>query len=190
MSATLAARAHSSSRLSAPARRASPARRRSPWLARILRLVARRPGRALVVLLFAGVAGAILVNALLFQKVRHPAPIVAAPAPAQPVRQVERREGAPPAMPAAPVAVPANAPVPPSRPGDLSQARETLPRPPVAVTNVPRNAVVPPAAAPVARTAIARDPIADLINGGDIRPPAEIRGAAARPASARRTAEN
>jgi hypothetical protein len=87
--------------------------------------------------------------------------------------------------------------MPPARPGDLQQAaREAPPRPPGAVAPAqPRQAQPAPAAqsrhAPAAQPAAARDPIADLINGSDIRPPAEIRGAsAARAPQARRTVEN
>lgn len=194
MTATIAARAQSSSRLSAPARRPAPARRKAAWLARIARLIGRRPGRVIVLLACTAVAGAILVNALMFQKARHPAPMGSASAPAQPVRQaerpVERKAETPPAV--APF-TPVSAPAPPSRPSDLSQtARETQGRPPAGVTSAPRTpaAAAAVAPAPAARTAAARDPIADLINGGDIRPPAEIRGAAAKPAPVRRTVEN
>jgi hypothetical protein len=72
---TIAARAHSGSTLSAPVRRAAPIRRKTSWLSGLARTVRRRPGRALLVLSFAGVAGAILLNAVLFQKARHPAPM-------------------------------------------------------------------------------------------------------------------
>ncbi|RDJ24362.1 hypothetical protein DWF00_18815, partial [Bosea caraganae] len=44
----------------------------------------RRPGRSLVLFLFASVAALITMNALVFQKVRHPAPIAAVPAPVTP----------------------------------------------------------------------------------------------------------
>lgn len=190
---TIAARAHSGSTLSAPARRAAPIRRKASWFSRLARSVQRRPARALLVMTFAGVAGAILLNAILFQKTRHPAPMASAPASSQTPRTVERRAETPTATPVAPVATPASAPVPPSRPNDLSQApREAQIRPPAAVTSVPRSAAAPatqaPAPAPVVRAAAPRDPIADLINGGDIRPPADIRGA--RSASARRPGEN
>jgi hypothetical protein len=193
MSATIAARAHTGASLSAPVRRASPARRKSSWLARIGRSAARRPGRSLVLLVFATVTVAILANALFFQKARHPAPLAAAPTQATPFRPAERRSEPPAAVvPPSPVpATPATpATLPPARPNDLSQnARETSPRPPAAVTSIPRSAAAP---APAARPAAApRDPIADLINGPDIRPPGEIRGvAAARSPSPRRTAEN
>lgn len=200
---TIAARAHSSASLSAPVRRAAPQpRRKATWLGRVGRMAAHRPGRALVLLVFAVVTVAIMANALVLQKARHPAPIVSAPSQTTPARQAARAE-----QPAAntgvgataPATVGSAAPLPPSRPVDLSQqpreastreasARETVSRPPAGVTNVPRSAPAP-AAAP--RAAAARDPIADLINGADIRPPAEIRGVAqARSATARRSAEN
>lgn len=194
MSATIAARTHSNATLSAPARRGQPARRKAPWLTRLARMAARRPGRSLVLLLFAGVAVAILVNALMFQKVRHPAPMVSAPTSTPTARSAERRAEPPAATAAlapAPLAA-TSAPMPPARPNDLPQsAREAAPRPPAAVTTIPRTAAVPAPAAPVARSAPPRDPIADLINGGDLRPPGEIRGvAAAKPATPRRTVEN
>jgi hypothetical protein len=182
---TIAARAHSSASLSAPVRRAAPQqRRKTTWLGRIGRMAAHRPGRALLLLVFAGVSAAILANALLLQKARHPAPMVSAPAQAPAARQAARSEPSPAnanvALPA--VTNAASAPLPPSRPNDLSQqaressSREAVVRPPAGITNVPRSAAAPaPAAAPRAAAA-PRDPIADLINGADIRPPAEIRG--------------
>lgn len=204
---TIAARAHSGASLSAPVRRAAPKpRRKTGWFAGIARKAAHRPGRALVLLVFAGISAVILANALFFQRARHPAPIVAAPAqPVQPapVRAVERRvEQAPvtaePIAPAIGTQAPANgtqapafgAPLPPVRPSDLpQQARESAVRPPAAVTNVPRTAAAPAPAEP-RRAAPARDPIADLING-DMRPPADIRGVAqARSGAPRRSAEN
>jgi hypothetical protein len=165
-------------------------------------MAAHRPGRALVLLVFAGVSAAILANALMLQKARHPAPMISAPSQTPSARQAARSEQ--PAMNAN--AAPSggvnagSAPLPPSRPNDLSQqaretqsretpSREAVVRPPAGVTNVPRSAPAP-AAAP--RSAAApRDPIADLINGADIRPPAEIRGVAqAKSAAPRRSAEN
>lgn len=192
MSATIAARAHSGSTLSAPARRRAPQRRNMPWLARVARLIGRKPGRALLMLIFTGVAMTILLNALLFQTARHPAPMASAPAPSQTPPVVERRAETPAAAPALPVATPASAPVPPSRPSDLSQAaRETHNRPPAAISNVARTVAVPATApsAPARAVAAPRDPIGDMINGGDFRPPAEIRGGS-RAASVRRSAEN
>lgn len=193
MSATIAARAHSSASLSAPVRRRAPARRKTTsWMARVLRSAAQRPGRALILLVFAGVAIAILANALLLQKARHPAPLAAAPTQTTSPRQAERRVEPPAAVTAPAPAGPAlPAPLPPARPNDLSQnARDAAPRPPAAVTSVARSAPAPaPAPAPAARAPAPRDPIADLINGSDIRPPGEIRGVAAA-RSPRRTAEN
>lgn len=203
MSATMAARARSSASLSAPVRRAQPARRKSPsWFVQILRTAVRRPGRALIFLAFGVVSLAIVANALMFQKARHPHPMLSHPISAE-----DGRAAAPAARRAEPAPAPAVAPptdipsllgpaLPPARPNDLSQAqpaaREAAPRPPAPVTNVARTPA--PAAPPVQRAAAApapRDPIADLINGADIRPPAEIRGAAARSAAApRRTASN
>jgi cytoskeletal protein RodZ len=187
---TIAARAHSGSTLSAPVRRAAPARRKTSWLSRLARMVQRRPGRALLILSFAGVAGAILLNAVLFQKTRHPAPMASAPVSSQTPRTAERHAAETPA--ATPAAAPASTPVPPARPSDLVPApREAQIRPPAPVTNVPRNAAAPavPTQPPVARAPAPRDPIADLINGADIRPPAEIRGGS-KSASVRRSVEN
>lgn len=189
MSATIAARARSSASLSAPVRRAAPRRHKTPLLAQILRSAARRPGRALVLIVFGAVAFAILANALLLQKARHPAPMAAAPAPmrAAPARPLDNRVEPPAAVAPAPTPV-TPATLPPARPSDLSQAaRESAsPRPPAAVTSIQRSAPAPVAAA---RPAPVRDPIADLINGADIRPPGEIRGVAAA-RSTRRSAEN
>ncbi|PTM38915.1 hypothetical protein [Bosea sp. 124] len=189
---TIAARAHSGSSLSAPLRRpASQPRHKTTWFGRVVRLAARRPGRAFVLLVFAAVSAAILANALILQKARHPAPMVSAPSQTPPARQAERRAEQPAASASATM-TPTPAPLPPSRPNDLSQqARDPVVRPPAAVTSIPRTAAAP-APAPVARSAAApRDPIADLINGADIRPPAEVRGVAqARSATPRRSAEN
>lgn len=177
MSVTMAARAHSGASLSAPVRRAQPARRKTSWLGRVARIAGQRPGRALVLLAFGIVSVAIVANALMFQKARHPAPILSAPAPVSQPRAAAERRAEP--APAAAVEAPAAQPIrPPARPTDLSQtqaAREAQPRPPAAVPAAPRAAAAP-AAAPRAAAAPARDPIADLING-DLRPPADIRSA-------------
>lgn len=197
---TIAARAHSSASLSAPVRRAAPQpRRKTTWLGRVGRMAAHRPGRAFVLLAFAGVSVAILANALIMQKARHPAPMISAPSQTPPARQAARSEQPAANANAAPAASmnAASAPLPPSRPNDLQQqardassSREAVVRPPAGVTNVPRSAAAP-ASAPAARAAAPRDPIADLINGADIRPPAEIRGVAqAKSAAPRRSAEN
>ncbi len=94
---TIAARAHSGVSLSAPAVRrpakpAAAARRKPGWLGRIGRLALRKPGRALAMLLFAALSGAILANALFFQKARHPAPMISAPSAPAPARQAVRTE--------------------------------------------------------------------------------------------------
>lgn len=194
MSATLAARARPDATLSMPSRRAA-GRRQTSALARLVRWFSRRPGRAFIVLLFTAAAAAIVLNALVFQKTRHPAPMLSAPATAPAARPAERRAETPAAQP--PQASPAQqAVLPPARPGDLApgSAREAAPRPPAAVaaTQASRHQAQPaPAAAtrPTPQQAAARDPIADLINGSDLRPPAEIRGTPA--AKARRAvAEN
>lgn len=192
MSATMAARARTGASLSAPVRRAQPARRKSPsWFAQTIRAAIRRPGRSMLFLMFGLLSLAIVANALMFQKVRHPRPMLAAPVEeARPAASARR--GEPPAAPV--MTPPADIPallgpaLPPSRPSDLSQAqptaRETAPRPPAAVAAAPRTA------AP-ARNAVVHDPIADLINGTGIRPPAEIRGANARSGGTpRHTASN
>ncbi len=198
---TIAARAHSHATLAAPVRRpAQPRRAPASLLQRIGRIVGRRPGRTLLLLLFSAVAVAILVNAMLFQKARHPAPIISAPSSTVSQRQTGHRQESPAATPsvAQPAATatvsPTSAPLPPSRPNDLQGAREaSAPRPPAPVTSIPRTTPVAAAPAPApapTRSAAARDPIADLINGQDFRPPAEIRGGAARPAAPRRAVEN
>lgn len=172
MSVTMAARAHSGASLSAPVRRAQPVRRKTSWLGRVARVAGQRPGRALVLLAFGIVSLAIVANALMFQKARHPAPILSAPAPVSQPRATAERRAEPAPAPA--VEAPAAQPVrPPARPSDLSQtqsAREAQPRPPAPVQAAPRAAAPRAAAAPV------RDPIADLING-DLRPPADVKSA-------------
>lgn len=201
MSATLAARARPNATISAPARRAQPARRKPSAMARIWRAALQRPGRSLILLLFSAAAAAIMMNALLFQKARHPSPMVSQPGTATPApRTAERRADPAPASvpaPVTPAAMPAAsqpAQLPPSRPGDLSQAaREAAPRPPASIAAAPRQAPAPAQTAAQRNPAPPRerDPIADLINGVDMRPPAEIRGvASARPAAPRRTVEN
>lgn len=203
MSATFAARAHTNATLSAPpVRRSKPAPRKSPWLGQVWRAALRRPGRSLVLFLFGCGAFAIVLNALAFQKVRHPAPMAAVPAPVAPparpadlrIEQASRSDlpvTAPEPVPA--VVTPGGAPRPPVRPAERPQtaARETSPRPPAPVANAaPRQAPTAQAPAPAPAPRVSRDPIADLING-DMRPPGEIRGvASAKPAAPRRSAEN
>jgi hypothetical protein len=196
MSATMAARARTGASLSAPVRKPQQAARRksTPWIARVLRSAAQSPGRALILLAFGLASAAILANALMFQKARHPHPMMTyappgeAPRAPQPVRRTEAAPETPaPLLQAQPGQAQANLSqptlpaLPPTRPSDLSQApaaRESAPRPPAAVSAVARM----PAAAPAAqRPAPVRDPIAELINGGDLRPPAEVGGRQAAP---------
>jgi hypothetical protein len=172
MSMTMAARAHSGASLSAPVRRAQASRRKTSWFSRLARLAGRRPGRALVLVAFGIVSLAIVTNALVFQKARHPAPMLSTTPVSQPRATAERRAEPSPAP--APVVQPVR---PPVRPSDLTQ---TPPRPPAPVA----------AQAPRAAPAPARDPIADLINGGEIRPPADVRAANRSAAAPQRTAEN
>lgn len=192
MSATIAARSHGNATLSAPVRRAQKPRRKAAMISRLGRLALKRPGRTLTLLVFSAVAGAILANALFFQSARHPAPMISAPAAHPPQRAVERR-AEPPAAPAAQQeATPA--PFPPARPQAIAPAaREATIRPPAPIAPNHRAAAPAPAPAPAPAVTPARntqrDPIADLINGVDMRPPAEIRGAS-RPAPARKTVEN
>ncbi|HEV2509370.1 hypothetical protein [Bosea sp. (in: a-proteobacteria)] len=175
MSATLAARARSDATLSMPVRRPA-GRRAAPSLpARLLRWFARRPGRGLIVLLFAAVSVLIVLNAVLFQKGRHPAPMLSPPSQSAARPAEQRRVEAPV------VAEPAPAPqavMPPARPGTLAPAaRDAAPRPPAPVAPAQqRQAQAAPARQAPAAQPAARDPIADLINGSDIRPPADIRG--------------
>jgi len=177
MSATLAARARSDATLSMPVRRPAGRRAAPSMPARMLRWLTRRPGRGLLVLLFAAVSVLIVLNAVLFQKGRHPAPMLSPPSQsaartAEP-RRAETPVVAEPANSAAPQAV-----MPPSRPGTLAPAaRDAAPRPPAPVAPAqPRQAQAAPARPAPAAPPAARDPIADLINGSDIRPPADIRG--------------
>jgi hypothetical protein len=195
MSATLAARARNDATLSMPPRRVSGGKRQPSMSSRLMRWLGRRPGRAVIVLLFTAVAAAITLNALLFQKVRHPAPMLSAPsASPPPARATERRADVPAAQPqpAVPQGIPTQQEfLPPVRPGSLPQAqREAAPRPPAAVAPAPAPASRAAQPAPAARPAPSRDPIADLINGADLRPPADIRGSATARAPAPRRAEN
>ena len=180
MSVTMAARAHSGASLSAPVRRAQATRRKTSWFGRIARVAGKRPGRALVLLAFGLVSVAIVANALMFQKARHPAPMLSHATPVSQPRAAAERRAEPASAPA--VEAPAQPIRPPARPNDLSQtqqAREAQPRPPAPVPAAPR-AAAPVAPAPAARAAAApapaRDPIADLING-DLRPPADVKAA-------------
>ena len=177
MSATLAARARSDATLSMPVRRPA-GRRAAPSLpARLLRWFVRRPGRGLLALLFAAVSVLIVLNAVLFQKGRHPAPMLSPPSHSA-ARSVEPRRAEIPVAVEPVNAMPSqHAVMPPSRPGNLaSVARDAASRPPAPVAPAqPRQAQAPARSAAVAQPA-PRDPIADLINGSDIRPPADIRG--------------
>lgn len=189
MSATMAARARTGASLSAPVRRPQQAARRpsTPWIARVLRSAAQRPGRALIFLGFGIASVAIVTNALMFQKARHPHPMVTYAPAAEPSRAAApmRRTDTPAAAVEAPAASleaqPSLPALPPTRPSNLSQTqRDAAPRPPAAVAAVARAPA--PAAAPAAqRPAAARDPIADLLNGGDLRPPAEVGARSKRP---------
>lgn len=175
MSATLAARARSDATLSMPVRRPAGRRAAPSMPARMLRWLARRPGRGLLVLLFAAVSVLIVLNAVIFQKGRHPAPMLSPPSQSA-ARPAEQRRAETPA-----VAEPASAPqavMPPSRPGTLAPAaRDAAPRPPAPVAPAqPRQAQAAPVRPAPAAQPAARDPIADLINGADIRPPADIKG--------------
>ncbi|CAD5298815.1 conserved hypothetical protein [Bosea sp. 62] len=177
MSATLAARARSDATLSMPVRRPAGRRAAPSMPARLLRWFVRRPGRGFIVLLFAAVSVLIVLNAVLFQKGRHPAPMLSPPSQSA-ARPAEQRRVETPV-----VAEPAPAPqavMPPARPGTLAPAaRDAAPRPPAPVAPAQqRQAQAAPAPARPAPAAqpVARDPIADLINGSDIRPPADIKG--------------
>jgi hypothetical protein len=160
-------------------------------------MASRRPGRALIFLSFGLVSIAIVANALMFQKARHPRPMLSHSAPAEDVRPAAAARRTDPAVAPA-TAPPADIPallapaLPPARPNDLSHAqpaaREAAPRPPASVTAVARTPA--PAAAAAPRAAAPRDPIADLINGGDFRPPADIRPAKRSASAPRRTASN
>ena len=133
MSATLAARARPDATLSMPPRRAAGRRAAPSTLTRLTRWFGRRPGRAMVVLLFAAASVAIVLNALVFQKGRHPAPMLSPPSTQSAARPAERRAEQPPQAVPAPQAVVQPALMPPARPGDLQQAaREASPRPPAA----------------------------------------------------------
>jgi len=181
MSATLAARARSDATLSMPVRRPAGRRAAPSAPAKLLRWLTRRPGRGLIIVLFAAISVLIVLNAVLFQKGRHPAPMLSPPSQSA-ARPAEPRRGESPLVEQGSVATPAQqAVMPPARPGTLAPAaRDAAPRPPAPVVAAQSRQAQPAATqtrpAPAPQAAAPRDPIADLINGADLRPPAEIRG--------------
>jgi len=131
MSATLAARARSDATLSMPVRRPA-GRRAAPSLpARLLRWFTKRPGRGLIVLLFAAASVLIVLNAVLFQKGRHPAPMLSPPSQSAARPAEQRRVETPVVAEPTNAAAAPQAVMPPARPGTLAPAaRDAAPRPP------------------------------------------------------------
>lgn len=123
-------------------------------------------------------ATAIILNALVFQKARHPAPFLTAARNTE-TRATGAQEQKQPAGntgPAAPATAAAgNAAItPPARPANLEALiRETaIVRPPATVPAGPAPRAVPRDV--TQRDAAPRDPIAELIMSGDARPPAPV----------------
>ncbi len=121
---------------------------------RVAAALAANPASVVGTLLVAGAGLAIGLNALALQTARHPAPLfqdkgrALAEAPPQPARRVE----APVPAPAARAEPPVPAPLPPARPATAYNAPPAAP---------------PVPAAPPARAVTARDPIGDLLRGGE-----------------------
>ena len=172
-------------------------KRKKPFWKRMLRAMRRRPGKSAMLALCTVACSAIAVNALYLQKVRHPSPFLAGeptltgrslaavpelqlppmrPADLGPSRDAAR-ETFTPRESANREAV--------LRDPILREMAQRQPQP-VPATAAPEKRVVaaapkaaapsPPPAVPAVAPGVARDPIAELINGGDHRPPAEIRG--------------
>jgi cytoskeletal protein RodZ len=161
----------------------APGRQKLSILARLSRILMRRPQRTLAVGLGLALATAIILNALVFQKARHPSPFLSAPrvsetrVPASTSVQ-DPKTAANSTSPGTGSATTASvqAVVPPARPANLEALiRETaLVRPPA---NVSAGAAPAPRSAPrdvMQRDAGPRDPIAELIMNGDARPPASV----------------
>lgn len=133
----------------------------------ISRSLMRRPRRTLMIGLGMAAATTIILNALFFQQARHPAPLMSssrqsesAAAHATPAQATDVRSVAAPAV------------APPARPANLETAsRETASVKPVAATSA---SAVRPASREVPRDTSPRDPIAELIMNGDVRPPADV----------------
>lgn len=149
----------------APARGKAQARgkrgaQRAGWLAVAVAAVFRRPLRTFGALVFLGIAGVVVVNAVALQNRSHPAPLFAGDRGGS-LRQ-EGRVRAPESAPPVPV-------LPPARPSDLA--------PPAASPLQAEPAARPAPAAPAAPAAKApgKDLIGDLIRSG-----AEPRAEAAR----------
>ena len=148
----------------------APGRQKPSLPARLSRMLMRRPRRTLAVGLGLALATAIILNALVFQKARHPSPFLSAPRVSEtraPVAQDQR---------AATASASVQAVEPPARPANLEALiRETaVVRPPAAV---PAGTTAVARAAPrdvTQRDSTPRDPIAELIMNGDARPPAPV----------------
>jgi len=136
-------------------------RRRSPGAAwRVIGLLAKRPfGRSLAWLVLIGIAAFVIVNALVLQKIRHPAPLLAGniaplPAPVQHASVTMRLAEAPRVIPlAAPETEPAAAP---AGVGSASAPQGSPVRPPSRGRAAPANESI---------EARAHDAIAQLIGG-------------------------
>lgn len=147
----------------------APGRKGSSLTARISRRLMRRPKRTLIIGLGLAMAGVIVLNALVFQKARHPAPFLGAPRTAEAKAPVGK--AAPDQRSTETATASIQSVAPPARPANLEALiRET------ATVRPAGPGAAQPAAAPRAagRETTPRDPIAELIMKGDVRPPAEV----------------
>lgn len=115
------ARSHNDLVLSRPTRPA-PRRDRPGWARIALARLLSRPSRTIAGAVLTAILTGIVINALVMQKERHPAPLFAPPKPATVT-------AAPPAP--APAAIETPPALPPVRPASLGPASEAAPLPPV-----------------------------------------------------------
>lgn len=141
-------------RAAKPAQKANlPGRKRAFRLP--LAFIMRRPGRTFVGVVGAGLLTGIVLNAILFQTARHPAPLFSGPANVAAVK---------------PVAPPMPAPRPASASAAAPVAPAVAPR--VAEPLAQQRAVEPAPVTARAPTASKKDPIGALISGEGIVEPA------------------
>jgi hypothetical protein len=147
----------------------APGRKGTSLTARISRRLMRRPKRTLLIGLGLAMACAIVLNALVFQKARHPSPFLGAPRAGEVKSLASKTTPEPRNTETAPALT--QAVVPPARPTNLEALiRETATLKP-ASSGISQTVAVPRVAA---RETAPRDPIAELIMKGDVRPPAEV----------------
>lgn len=161
-------------RSNAPQARSHPAPVR--MAARIAHRMLRRPRRTLVIGVSLIAASVIMLNALVFQKVRHPSPYLATARSGE-AKPTDARLAAGQSGSAQPVA-------PPARPSTFETAEGTKPAPASTNATLAKSNTAVPARNAAAREATTRevplrevaprDQIAELIMNGDLRPPADV----------------